>query len=82
VNVTVGSDVSVTWVNNGRPFTANDAEALCRSASSSKTPGDSIGYRGIGFKSLAADASTIEVRSAEFFVRPRQSTVIHVACSR
>jgi hypothetical protein len=65
VEVMVASDGSVTWVNNGRPFTAADAEALCRSASSSKTRGDSIGYRGIGFKSLAAVASTIEVKSAE-----------------
>jgi hypothetical protein len=65
VDVKVGSDGSVTWVNNGRPFTASDAEALCRSASSSKTRGDSIGYRGIGFKSLASVASKIEVRSAQ-----------------
>ena len=65
VEVTVGSDGSVTWVNNGRPFTAADAEALCRSASSSKSRGNSIGYRGIGFKSLAAVASTIEVKSAQ-----------------
>jgi hypothetical protein len=65
VEVTVGSDGSVTWVNNGRPFTAADAEALCRSASSSKSRGDSIGYRGIGFKFPAAVASTIEVRSAQ-----------------
>ena len=63
VDVTVGSDGSVVWVNNGRAFNALDAEALCRSASSSKTRGDSIGYRGIGFKSLAAVASRIEVSS-------------------
>ncbi len=63
VDITVDSDGSVVWANNGRPFNALDAEALCRSASSSKTRGDSIGYRGIGFKSLAAVASRIEVRS-------------------
>lgn len=63
VGITVASDGSVIWVNNGRPFNAEDAEALCRSASSSKTRGDSIGYRGIGFKSLAAVASRIEVTS-------------------
>lgn len=64
VDVTVNADGSVVWANNGRPFNARDAEALCRSASSSKTRNDSIGYRGIGFKSLAAVASQIEVRSA------------------
>ncbi|MFD3971479.1 sacsin N-terminal ATP-binding-like domain-containing protein [Streptomyces cyaneofuscatus] len=53
------------WSNDGRPLEAADVEALCRSASSTKTRGsDSIGYRGIGFKSLAAIASRIEVRSA------------------
>lgn len=63
VTVAVGSDGSVSWHNNGRPFNHADAESLCRSASSSKTRGQSIGYRGIGFKSLAAVASRIEVRS-------------------
>jgi hypothetical protein len=63
VEVTVSPNGLVAWVNNGRPFNAADAEALCRSASSSKTRGESIGYRGIGFKSLAAVASRIEVRS-------------------
>lgn len=63
VEVTVRKDGSATWRNNGRPFNIADAESLCRSASSTKTRGDSIGYRGIGFKSLAAVASHIEVKS-------------------
>ncbi|MFE3195412.1 sacsin N-terminal ATP-binding-like domain-containing protein [Nocardia sp. NPDC059240] len=55
-----------SWANNGRSFTTADAEALCRSASSTKRRGgDSIGYRGIGFKSLAAIASHIDVQSAD-----------------
>ncbi|MFI9583460.1 sacsin N-terminal ATP-binding-like domain-containing protein [Streptomyces sp. NPDC052236] len=54
------------WSNDGRPLDAADVEALCRSANSTKSRGgDSIGYRGIGFKSLAAIASRIEVRSAD-----------------
>ncbi|MEU9290232.1 DUF3883 domain-containing protein [Streptomyces sp. NPDC048275] len=53
------------WSNDGRPLDAADVEGLCRSANSTKSRGgDSIGYRGIGFKSLAAIASRIEVRSA------------------
>ncbi|MFF2234112.1 sacsin N-terminal ATP-binding-like domain-containing protein [Streptomyces anulatus] len=53
------------WSNDGRALEAADVEALCRSANSTKSRGgDSIGYRGIGFKSLAAVASRIEVRSA------------------
>jgi hypothetical protein len=47
-------------------LTAADVEGLCRSASSTKQRGgDSIGYRGIGFKSLAAIAERIEVRSGD-----------------
>ncbi|MFF0836711.1 MULTISPECIES: sacsin N-terminal ATP-binding-like domain-containing protein [unclassified Streptomyces] len=53
------------WSNDGRPLDAADIEALCRSASSTKSRGgDSIGYRGIGFKSLAAIAHRIDVQSA------------------
>lgn len=82
VDVTVGSDGSVTWANDGRPFTAADAEALCRSASSSKKRGDSIGYRGIGFKSLAAVASKIEVRSAQVsFSFDRDDSVLVLAAA-
>ena len=60
VTITELGDRTWSWANNGRPLTSADAEALCRSASSTKRRGgDSIGYRGIGFKSLAAIASRI-----------------------
>jgi hypothetical protein len=66
VTVTGLGDRTWSWENNGRPLTAADAEALCRSASSTKRRGgDSIGYRGIGFKSLAAIASRIDIRSSD-----------------
>lgn len=53
------------WRNDGRPLDTADVEALCRSASSTKhRGGGTIGYRGIGFKSLAAVASKITVDSA------------------
>jgi len=64
VNVEASADGSVIWMNDGRPFSASDAEALCRSASSAKDRGESIGYRGIGFKSLAAVSSRIDITSA------------------
>lgn len=54
------------WSNDGRALDLADIEGLCRSASSTKQRGSgSIGYRGIGFKSLAAVASRIEVGSAD-----------------
>jgi hypothetical protein len=61
---------SLSWTNDGRPFDAADIEALCRSASSTKRRGGaSIGYRGIGFKAVAAVASRVEVRSAGVALR-------------
>lgn len=64
VHILQEKDGSVTWTNDGRSLNADDVEALCRSASSTKKRGESIGYRGIGFKSMAALARRIEVQSA------------------
>ena len=64
VAITIHDSGTVIWENNGRPFSLQDIEALCRSASSTKQRGDSIGYRGIGFKSLAAVARNISVTSS------------------
>ncbi len=49
--------------NDGRIFTRTDFEGLCRSAASSKQRGTSIGYRGIGFKSVVGFAETVYVFS-------------------
>lgn len=66
VTITKLDDRTWSWANNGRALNSADAEALCRSASSTKhRGGESIGYRGIGFKSLAAIASNIDVRSSD-----------------
>lgn len=51
--------------NDGRRFTRSDFESLCRSAASSKSRGTSIGYRGIGFKSVVSFARTIHLVSGE-----------------
>ncbi len=51
--------------NDGRRFTRTDFESLCRSAASTKSRGDSIGYRGIGFKSVVSFARTIHLVSGE-----------------
>jgi len=53
--------------NNGRAFTPEDVESLCRSGSSNKQRGgNTIGYRGIGFKSVVNIANNISVFSGEF----------------
>ena len=52
--------------NNGRLFNIKDLESLCRSASSNKVRGTSIGYRGIGFKSVVSFAKEVHLISGEF----------------
>jgi len=52
-------------VNDGRIFNQKDLESLCRSASSNKVRGESIGYRGIGFKSVVSFTKEIHIISGE-----------------
>lgn len=54
--------------NDGRPFDSKDLESLCRSASSGKVRGTSIGYRGIGFKSVVSIAKDVHLVSGDYEV--------------
>lgn len=54
--------------NNGREFNIQDIESLCRSATSSKKRGQSIGYRGIGFKSVVSISHEVHLISGEYEV--------------
>ena len=68
--------------NDGRCFTRSDFESLCRSAASSKSRGASIGYRGIGFKSVVSFARTIHLISGELaatFSRERTAKDVPLA---
>jgi hypothetical protein len=51
--------------NDGREFNQQDFESLCRSAASSKHRGTSIGFRGIGFKSVVGFAKAIHLFSGQ-----------------
>lgn len=51
--------------NNGREFNQTDLESLCRSASSNKLRGETIGYRGIGFKSVVSFTKEIHILSGD-----------------
>lgn len=51
--------------NNGRIFSQKDFESLCRSASSNKVRGETIGYRGIGFKSVVGFSKEVHVLSGD-----------------
>lgn len=56
----------VIVANDGRSFNSNDAIAICRSGSSSKKrDGRTIGYRGIGFKSVVNFATRVHILSSE-----------------
>ena len=67
---------SVIAANNGRAFTTADLEALCRSGASNKQRGTTtIGYRGIGFKSVINLAERVWVFSGgQHFVFDRNRT--------
>lgn len=49
--------------NDGHHFTRVEFESLCRSAASPKHRGTSVGYRGIGFKSVVGFAEVVHVLS-------------------
>jgi hypothetical protein len=58
-------DNCLIYANNGRHFTIGDFQALCKSALSNKKRGESIGYRGIGFKSVVNICSSVMILSGE-----------------
>lgn len=51
--------------NDGQAFSRQDFYSLCRSASSAKHRGETIGYRGIGFKSVVGVATSVHLLSGE-----------------
>jgi hypothetical protein len=51
--------------NDGCPFSRHDFYSLCRSAFSEKQRGQTIGYRGIGFKSVVGVCSAVHLISGE-----------------
>jgi hypothetical protein len=73
-------DDGLVVANDGRAFTIADVEALCRSGASNKHRGGAtIGYRGIGFKSVVNLADRVWVFSGEqrfLFDRERTRSVL------
>jgi len=69
----------LVYANNGRVFSSIDFESLCKSASSSKVRGKSIGYRGIGFKSVVNICTNVIVASGDLrcaFDRVRTASLL------
>jgi hypothetical protein len=59
------ADTDLVYLNNGSVFSERDFASLCTSALSSKQRGESIGYRGIGFKSVVNICDSVIVASNE-----------------
>ena len=60
-------DNTLIVANDGRPFNEKDIMAICRSGASEKQRGNSIGYRGVGFKSATSVSTEIIIHSADAF---------------
>jgi len=58
----IGKDLF--FANNGRSFDSADIMAICRSGSSYKKRGESIGYRGVGFKSTISLTNEVLIYSS------------------
>lgn len=64
--ISIINDNAVLVANNGDYFTEDDVIALCRSGSSTKKrKSNTIGYRGIGFKSIVNYTNNVHVYSGE-----------------
>ncbi|MGY4505783.1 hypothetical protein ACVWYH_009740 [Bradyrhizobium sp. GM24.11] len=47
-----GPNGTLYVANRGQPFRANNVDALCEMGLSSKTPGEAVGNKGLGFRSV------------------------------
>jgi len=52
--------------NDGRPFSKDDVESICKVGRSSKTPKDYIGYLGVGFKAVFLISDCPEIHSGGY----------------
>ena len=63
-DATEGEFGCVYVANTGTPFTAANFRAICEIAQSSKQPGEGIGNKGVGFKSVLQVAAWPEIYSS------------------
>lgn len=71
--------------NDGRSFDENDIMSICRSGASNKRRGNSIGYRGVGFKSATVISTEIVIYSAGVYFTFSKSLcakTLHVSCDK
>lgn len=78
-------DNAVIVANDGRPFDENDIMSICRSGASNKRRGNSIGYRGVGFKSATVISTEIVIYSGNVyftFSRSLCAKTLNVSCDK
>ena len=78
-------DNAVIVANDGRSFDGNDIMSICRSGASNKRRGNSIGYRGVGFKSATVISTEIVIYSAGVYFTFSKSLcakTLHVSCDK
>ena len=61
--VATDEEGNLYFANDGRPFTESDIESISRLGASKKIRGESIGYRGVGFKSTTSYSNDIIIWS-------------------
>lgn len=78
-------DNAVIVANDGRPFDENDIMSICRSGASNKRRGNSIGYRGVGFKSATVISTEIVIYSGNVYFTFSKSLcakTLNVSCDK
>lgn len=78
-------DNAVIVTNDGRPFDENDIMSICRSGASNKRRGNSIGYRGVGFKSATVISTEIVIYSGNVYFTFSKSLcakTLNVSCDK
>lgn len=78
-------DNAVIVANDGRPFDENDIMSICRSGASNKRRGNSIGYRGVGFKSATVISTEIVIYSGDVYFTFSKSLcakTLNVSCDK
>ena len=59
-----GNEVIIS--NDGRPFSLEDVNSICKVGLSSKTPKEYIGYLGVGFKAVFLISEFVEIYSGDY----------------
>lgn len=60
------SDNLIEISNDGKPFSKEDVESICNSASSGKNPEYNLGYLGVGFKSCFKISNSPQISSGAY----------------